>query len=57
MREIATGPMRCRIWLTRELTSKPYPFIASKWWLGRESNPRHEDFQSADFTLLLTSSD
>jgi hypothetical protein len=31
--------------------------ITSNWWLGRESNPRHEDFQSADFTLLLTPSD
>ena len=35
----------------------PFKSLITKVWLGRESNPRHEDFQSADFTLLLTSSD
>ena len=24
------------------------------WWLGRESNPRYEDFQSSVLTTLLT---
>ena len=44
-------------WLATFFATTPCKSLITRMWLGRESNPRHEDFQSADFTLLLTSSD